>query len=134
RKDIAQVFERIDIYFNTYPYGGGLMLQYAVQSGKPPISLWKKGLANTRLDYVFDCYLPENHIIEDKSSFLKIAGSMIDDKSFREEYTKWFEAGRQSMDKFCSEVSDLLKGHSYTPEAISDIEIDQQAITNFHVN
>lgn len=35
RTDIAEVFKHSDIYLNTYPVGGGLMLLYAAQMGKP---------------------------------------------------------------------------------------------------
>lgn len=35
RKDIDAVFKRCDIYLNTHPFGGGLMVQYAAINGKP---------------------------------------------------------------------------------------------------
>lgn len=35
RSDILEVFKRCDIYINTYPFGGGLMSQYAAQCSKP---------------------------------------------------------------------------------------------------
>lgn len=35
RSDITEVFRHCDIYLNTYPIGGGLMLQYAALLGKP---------------------------------------------------------------------------------------------------
>lgn len=35
RSDINAVFENCDIYLNTYPLGGGLMVQYAAINGKP---------------------------------------------------------------------------------------------------
>ena len=39
RKDIYQVLCHIDIYLNTYPISGGLMLQYAAIAGKVPFTL-----------------------------------------------------------------------------------------------
>lgn len=39
RKDLFKILENIDIYFNTYPLGGGLMTQYAAAAGKIPLSL-----------------------------------------------------------------------------------------------
>lgn len=38
RKDICQLFEKCDIYFNTYPNSGGLMAQYAAHYSKPILS------------------------------------------------------------------------------------------------
>lgn len=40
RKDIFEVFKHCDAYLDTYPIGGGLMLQYAAQCSKP-ILLYK---------------------------------------------------------------------------------------------
>ncbi len=39
RRDLFQVMENIDMYLNTYPIGGGLMMQYSALAGKPPLSL-----------------------------------------------------------------------------------------------
>lgn len=37
RKDLLEILRRTDIYLNTYPIGGGLMIQYAVLAGTIPI-------------------------------------------------------------------------------------------------
>jgi len=39
RSDLKAVFERIDIYLNTYPMGGALMAQYAKKNGRPELCL-----------------------------------------------------------------------------------------------
>ena len=39
RNDIAEVFRHIDIYINSYPFGGGLMNLYAAHFSKPVVSL-----------------------------------------------------------------------------------------------
>ncbi|SET57949.1 hypothetical protein SAMN04487771_10266 [[Clostridium] aminophilum] len=39
RQDLLEVLKNCDIYFNTYPQTGGLMMQYAAISGKAPITL-----------------------------------------------------------------------------------------------
>lgn len=39
RKDLYQVLEHSDLYLNTYPMGGGLMMQYAAAAGKIPVTL-----------------------------------------------------------------------------------------------
>lgn len=38
RSDITEVFDHCDIYLNTYPFGGGLMSQYAAQLAKPIVN------------------------------------------------------------------------------------------------
>ena len=40
RKDLYQLLCNVDVYLNTYPVGGGLMMQYAAIAGKPPITLY----------------------------------------------------------------------------------------------
>ncbi len=37
RTDLYQVLRHVDLYLNTYPVGGGLMLQYAVIAGRVPL-------------------------------------------------------------------------------------------------
>lgn len=39
RTDLFQVLQHVDLYLNTYPVGGGLMLQYAVMAGRIPLIL-----------------------------------------------------------------------------------------------
>lgn len=38
RKDIDEVIKRCDIYYNTYPFSGGLMCQYAAKNAKPIVA------------------------------------------------------------------------------------------------
>ena len=47
RSDLKSVYERIDIYLDTYPIGGGLMVQYAARNGRPVLTL----KADNTLDY-----------------------------------------------------------------------------------
>lgn len=40
RDDLYQLMKHITLYLNTYPFPGGLMMQYAAIAGKIPITLW----------------------------------------------------------------------------------------------
>ncbi len=40
RKDLFQLLCNVDLYLNTYPISGGLMIQYAALAGKIPLTLW----------------------------------------------------------------------------------------------
>ena len=42
RKDLDFIFSKIDIYINTFPYGGGLMMYYAAKYQKPIIAFNSK--------------------------------------------------------------------------------------------
>lgn len=39
RSDLFQLLQHVDLYLNTYPISGGLMLQYAALAGKIPLTL-----------------------------------------------------------------------------------------------
>ena len=39
RKDLYQILRHIDLYLNTYPMVGGLMMQYSAEAGKLPLTL-----------------------------------------------------------------------------------------------
>lgn len=39
RKDLYQILQHIDLYLNTYPMVGGLMMQYSAEAGKLPLTL-----------------------------------------------------------------------------------------------
>jgi len=41
RSDLKAIFERIDIYLDTYPFGGALMIQYAARNRRPTLRLSK---------------------------------------------------------------------------------------------
>lgn len=41
RKDLFQVLQHVDLYLNTYPVGGGLMLQYAAAAGRIPLIFYR---------------------------------------------------------------------------------------------
>lgn len=43
RKDIEEVFKHIDIYLNTFPFGGGLMCQLAALFSKPILAYTEPG-------------------------------------------------------------------------------------------
>ncbi len=41
RDDLFQVLQHVDLYLNTYPVGGGLMLQYAAAAGRIPLIYYR---------------------------------------------------------------------------------------------
>lgn len=41
RNDLFQVLQHVDLYLNTYPVGGGLMLQYAAAAGRIPLIFYR---------------------------------------------------------------------------------------------
>lgn len=86
RKDINQVFKHIDIFLQTYPIGGGLMLKYALLNRKPVLSFVLK---------------------ENFESYSKIDDKPIDfgDRTYRLAYT--------NLEDFYKEAEKLIKDRGY---------------------
>lgn len=82
RSDITEVFEHCDIYLNTYPFGGGLMTQFAAQKGKPIVNYHT---STTALAEEFVCQLKQMSIsddtIEDVVNRVKHLASSKDDRT-----------------------------------------------------
>ena len=52
RKDIQEVCKHMDLFINTYPFGGGLMVQLAASCGLPVVILAKDGLCTSIEEYL----------------------------------------------------------------------------------
>lgn len=133
RKDITEVFKRIDIYFNTYPYAGGLMMQYAMAYNKPIISLANRGFHNSRTDLAFDCNLSEEHIIYDRNNYIQIASRLINELPYRKSYIAYYSEVKNVINDFSERVKRILNDQDVAHDFISEFEIDQKAVTDFHI-
>ena len=126
RSDIYELMSRCDIYLGTYPFGGGLMTQYAALCKKPVIQYTKK--INNEVAGFFDIesvLLPENgknisvsHTELD--SLFKYAEALIDDESFRKEEGERLHKRVVKEDEFNNLLYDLIhskeiKKYEYTP-------------------
>lgn len=108
RKDLFQVLQKCYFYFNTYPYGGALMIQYAVKAKKIPITLRFDNSINgllinqDLLEVIFDNYdglIEEiNKLISDKDYLerkkLKVENSVISEKDFQEQLYLLLKTGK----------------------------------------
>ena len=81
RADLKAVFERIDIYLNTYPTGGGLMIQYAMKNRRPILNLKKDTIDYFEYDDNGIRYCNEYENIDDLCREAKI---LIQNKRHRE--------------------------------------------------
>lgn len=87
RKDIDAVFKNCDIYMSTYPFGGGLMSQYAAINSKP-ILVYKstdiEKLACTKQ------YIP--YALNTIQEFIDEAGLLINNETYRKERGDFFKS------------------------------------------
>ena len=95
RKDIDAVFKRCDIYLNTHPFGGGLMVQYAVINGKPIL------VYNSPSFDDLVCTKKMAHISFDTiEDFYKEADKLIDDYNYRKQRGEYFKSLIAGQDDF----------------------------------
>jgi hypothetical protein len=81
RKDLGKVMDHIDLYLNTYPLGGGLMVQYAAEKSVPILSM----ISNDIIEYydfeeIGYSYKTEYDNLEE---FHQEANKLIGDKKYR---------------------------------------------------
>lgn len=107
RKDIFALIQHIDVYLNTYPMVGGLMMQYAAVAGKPPITLLDREIEdasgillnqeNAKIEFfsVDDVVSEINHL--------------LNDKEYRNERSEEIKKCVPSQEDFTKNLSDILK-------------------------
>ena len=79
RSDLFQLLQHVDLYLNTYPVSGGLMLQYAALAGRIPLTLLHDEEAKGML-------LNEGALaiyFSDRDSFEKELYHLIEDRAYR---------------------------------------------------
>lgn len=106
RPDLLQIMENIDMYLNTYPFFGGLMMQYSAMGGKPPLTLRSaSGVCN---EILFD---QENlGIIVDTVDELKtLIRNYITDKRFRDSLNQKAKSSVPTPEKFKEDLGAFLK-------------------------
>ena len=95
RKDIDAVFKRCDIYLNTHPFGGGLMVQYAAINGKPIL------VYNSPSFDDLVCTKKMAHISFDTiEDFYKEADKLIDDYNLRKQRGEYYKSLIAGQDDF----------------------------------
>jgi hypothetical protein len=135
RRDINEVYKHIDIYINTYPFSGSLMMQYAIAHKKPVLSLCDKDLVYVRMDKLFDKAWDEKFIITDIEKFVQIANQLIRRADYRHQYAGELAEGIDTTLEFEKKFA-LLLHNNYLQEGIDmrSFEINTHAVANFHIN
>jgi len=135
RRDINEVYKNIDIYFNTYPFSGGLMMQYAIGNNKPIVSLNDPELVYVRMDKLFDKPWHDKFIINDKEKYVRTARELINSAEYRQNYAKEFAEGIDITGQFETRFAALLDDR-FKQETIDmrTFEINTDAVAAFHIN
>lgn len=107
RSDITEVFRHSDIYLNTYPVGGGLMLLYAAQLGKPIVCYRAKTTAGAE-DIV--CQKQYYNISDDDiPSLVKRVQHLVKDSEYRKEHGERIKDCTIDVEMFNSLFAEYLE-------------------------
>jgi hypothetical protein len=109
RKDLSKVFDHIDIYINTYPLGGGLMVQYAMDKGVPILS----AIANATIENLDFTSLGYTYKTEygELEKFHREANKLINDEEYRLAIGKLIRKYAPSKEKFNKLFSDIYNNN-----------------------
>lgn len=125
RKDIAEVFKHCDIYMNTYPIGGGLMLLYAAQLGKPIVCYRSRKTAGAE-DIV--CQINYFNISDDEiDSLVERVRKLVGNTEYRKQYGEKIKECIVSRQKFNQLFTEYL--NTGKNQIIYDGEVDYERHT-----
>lgn len=107
RTDLYEIMERCTIYLNTFPQVGGLMMQFAADAKKVPLTLRKKG-SDTEKEILADQDSVEYDTIEE---LIAEADRLLDDEAYREERGQKLKSELISDELFEQELGKALTEH-----------------------
>ncbi len=133
RKDIYQVYQHIDIYFSTYPYGGGNMILYAAATQKPMVTLTQEKLVHTHTHNVLDSGEKLPYESWNVPGFLEAASKLITNKELRASYGQFIFSLITTRQSFTEELKDILEGNARPAADDLTFDIDLQYLHDTHV-
>jgi len=135
REDICAIFNHIDIFFNTYPYGGGNMVSYAFQNKVPVVAMYNKDFIYSRLDIVFDIEVEKEYILEDKKHFFEYSNRLINSSEYRSRIADLFYDRINRKRPFDESLRLLVEGKYQKISCVSlePLKIDHKLIVDFHL-
>lgn len=112
RKDIMEVTRRMDIFINTFPFGGGLMVQIAADCGLPVMILSKDGLCASIGEFLKKDSRPEPPItFYSDNDFDNELERLMTDADYRKEVGERLSQCIVTADEFAKNLGDVLFKH-----------------------
>lgn len=128
RKDFSQIIKKSDIYFNSYPVGGGLAQLYALYNEVPVVSVIDNVRNGDSLEEVFEISTYKSLAsINDLEDF---ADKLIKDKYFRQKIIKSQKAQKANNNYFKKCLDELINDKS---KPIRDLYLESYTF-NFDLN
>lgn len=132
RKDINEVFAHSDIFLSSYPFGGGLMTQYAASNRLPILSYAEPNEVNTCDSLVNHIDRPVK-IRRSLDEFKSYAKQLAEDPSFRKKEGEACHDAMVTRQKFDQMVSQILQGKNTDINFIPE-QPDYNSIEDFYLD
>jgi len=134
RKDIDQVFKRIDIFINTYPFIGGLMTQLAVKNNKAIASYTSKDLTFNFIEDFLTIDRKKAGSIKDETSFLLEMNNLIRDINYRNKNIQLYSGSIPSVQDFNDTLwMNCNISYDNNVNNVPSIEINYEAILGLYL-
>lgn len=133
RKDINEVFRHCDIYWGTYPVGGGLMTQFAAMHSKPIIVYTDSNIATNNIEGVVNHFGNGVKTFHDFLEMLAYASHLINDEEFRINEGRKNHDSLMTSDKFVGEFASLMSTHTNIREWEKE-KIDYAAFESIYID
>lgn len=133
RSDIDQVFKRIDIYFNTYPFMGGLMTHYAINNDKAVVGLVDPELRSLNsLEGFLDL---EGYITpSSQKEFFGEASRLIADENYREDNARRFAQKKVTNEDFNSNLTTIIRDGYSNIQGNDQLELSYEKYLKLYVD
>ena len=121
RSDLFELMEHCTIYLNTFPMVGGLMMQFAADACKVPLTLVREGSANdVNKENLINQELVEYNTVDE---LIKEADRLLDDEEYRRQRGQILKDALPSPEGFKEQLQNALTNHTtkYVPD-IKDID------------
>ena len=134
REDFYQIIEKCLFYLNTYPMFGGLMMRFAANAGKLPLTL--------KHDNDADGILMNQQQIgieyDDLESILADIDRIIENKDYRKTKEKKLKGCVMTEQRFAKNIKSLIENHTteftYKAEMIDTQDFRREYLERFNLN
>lgn len=133
RKDINEVFRHCDIYWGTYPIGGGLMAQFAAMHSKPIIAYADANMLACNMEGIINHFGNGVKTFHDITDMLAYASYLINDEGFRIGEGRKNHDSLMTSDKFVEEFASLINTHTNIREWEKE-KIDYAAFESIYID
>lgn len=109
RKDLFELMQQCTFYLNTFPFIGGLMMQFAVDAKKVPLTLKKEGASDENKEILIS---QDSVEYDDVDSLVAEADRLLTDEAYRTRRGEELKADLISPEDFAKELQNALTKHT----------------------